>query len=171
MSALAATPDFVVDMIRERTKDVVSTPYFRASSPSLPADLTDDVALAAWMREEVTEHVNGMPVRVCDHCLNVTAHITCRVYSIRIGQGCVVFIWYACASSVCLQAISEAQIQFAHQGDMENGSVLVANTCHVCLKISKTIKRCTVCKSRFYCTRDCQIKDWPTHRLVCRALK
>lgn len=29
--------------------------------------------------------------------------------------------------------------------------------------------RCNRCHSRPYCSRDCQVKDWPTHRSECRS--
>ena len=30
-----------------------------------------------------------------------------------------------------------------------------------------SLGKCPNCSSRVYCTRDCQVKDWPSHRLVC----
>ncbi|XP_063956477.1 SET domain-containing protein 14-like [Lytechinus pictus] len=39
--------------------------------------------------------------------------------------------------------------------------------CHVCEKSFKVLKRCKSCKSTFYCSRECQIRDWPTHKLHC----
>ncbi|GFH60312.1 hypothetical protein CTEN210_16788 [Chaetoceros tenuissimus] len=30
-----------------------------------------------------------------------------------------------------------------------------------------TLSRCTRCKVQFYCSRDCQVKDWPRHKKQC----
>lgn len=27
--------------------------------------------------------------------------------------------------------------------------------------------RCSVCRSTFYCGRQCQLADWPNHKLLC----
>ncbi|XP_045206626.2 uncharacterized protein LOC123558843 [Mercenaria mercenaria] len=43
----------------------------------------------------------------------------------------------------------------------------VDTRCSTCNKQMKIMKRCTRCKSVMYCSRDCQIKDWPVHQSVC----
>lgn len=40
--------------------------------------------------------------------------------------------------------------------------------CSTCGKQLQIMKRCTRCKSVMYCSRECQIKDWPTHQIVCK---
>jgi len=32
-----------------------------------------------------------------------------------------------------------------------------------------TLKACSRCKGRKYCSRECQLKDWPTHKAACKA--
>ncbi|XP_077984635.1 uncharacterized protein LOC144439235 [Glandiceps talaboti] len=39
--------------------------------------------------------------------------------------------------------------------------------CTFCGLTKKVLKRCTGCRDIFYCSRECQIKDWPGHRLNC----
>ncbi|KAI8962678.1 hypothetical protein F5Y11DRAFT_179343 [Daldinia sp. FL1419] len=44
--------------------------------------------------------------------------------------------------------------------------------CGVCGKSEErdiTIQRCGRCKSSFYCSTNCQQKDWPSHKKLCRA--
>ncbi|XP_002732413.1 uncharacterized protein LOC100366649 [Saccoglossus kowalevskii] len=43
--------------------------------------------------------------------------------------------------------------------------------CLVCQKRGKILKRCTKCHDAFYCSRECQIQDWPSHRSSCKPLK
>ncbi len=38
--------------------------------------------------------------------------------------------------------------------------------CSICSK--KTIKKCSICKTAYYCSSDCQKKDWAKHKLVCK---
>lgn len=39
------------------------------------------------------------------------------------------------------------------------------HTCATCQ--AKAKKKCACCKKVHYCSRDCQLKDWPQHKLVC----
>jgi hypothetical protein len=44
------------------------------------------------------------------------------------------------------------------------------HACAQCKLIASVItKRCGKCKAVYYCTVDCQIKHWPTHKLNCAA--
>lgn len=41
--------------------------------------------------------------------------------------------------------------------------------CKTCLKENVKLLHCGRCKSVFYCSKDCQKKDWKSHRAVCTA--
>lgn len=47
--------------------------------------------------------------------------------------------------------------------------------CHRCHKTEKELhvplKRCTKCKKRAYCSKDCQAGDWLSHKRVCKKEK
>lgn len=43
--------------------------------------------------------------------------------------------------------------------------------CNTCRKQMTIMKRCTRCKRVVYCSRDCQMKDWPDHQLKCQTGK
>ena len=47
--------------------------------------------------------------------------------------------------------------------------VLQSRFCKVCGKEGH--KKCTNCYSRGYCSRECQMKDWPNHKEDCKKVK
>ncbi|XP_061174576.1 uncharacterized protein LOC133183660 isoform X2 [Saccostrea echinata] len=49
---------------------------------------------------------------------------------------------------------------------MENSASDVFK-CKMCKQGKQTMKRCTRCREVYYCSRECQAKDWPVHRTMC----
>ncbi|PIO64873.1 MYND finger, partial [Teladorsagia circumcincta] len=43
--------------------------------------------------------------------------------------------------------------------------------CHGCLRCSLDLKRCKGCRMFYYCSTDCQKKDWPLHKTECASCK
>lgn len=44
-----------------------------------------------------------------------------------------------------------------------------SSTLHECLQCQQAaVKKCFQCKRAYYCCRECQVKDWPRHRVDCR---
>ncbi|XP_022333750.2 uncharacterized protein LOC111130800 isoform X1 [Crassostrea virginica] len=39
--------------------------------------------------------------------------------------------------------------------------------CRTCKEKKNTMKRCTRCRLVYYCSRECQAKDWPIHKTSC----
>ena len=39
--------------------------------------------------------------------------------------------------------------------------------CSNCDKPNSNLK-CSKCKLVFYCSKECQVKDWSTHKLLCK---
>lgn len=54
--------------------------------------------------------------------------------------------------------------------DHQTGAVL--QSCDFCQKLSKNakadFKRCSSCKKAYYCSPECQNKDWPEHKKWCK---
>ncbi|KAF8066747.1 hypothetical protein FPV67DRAFT_1626779 [Lyophyllum atratum] len=46
------------------------------------------------------------------------------------------------------------------------------HTCAVCKKgpdeLKAELQQCSLCKSRYYCGRECQTSDWKTHKVTCQ---
>ncbi|XP_031554547.1 SET and MYND domain-containing protein DDB_G0273589-like [Actinia tenebrosa] len=43
--------------------------------------------------------------------------------------------------------------------------------CSYCDKTVRFMKLCTQCRAILYCSRECQIKDWPSHKKKCTKVK
>src|SRR3989337_459841 len=39
------------------------------------------------------------------------------------------------------------------------------------LDLNYTFKKCSKCKNRYYCRRECQKKDWIEHKKICEEKK
>ncbi|ALC45202.1 CG11253 [Drosophila busckii] len=63
------------------------------------------------------------------------------------------------------QNLADLEIQSKETG--AGGDVPEENTkkCATCQKVAK--KKCANCKQIQYCSRDCQLKDWPQHKSKC----
>jgi hypothetical protein len=49
--------------------------------------------------------------------------------------------------------------------------VQVLKQCASCLKLAINCKRCSICKYVVYCNKECQVKDWPAHKIICKPDK
>lgn len=52
-------------------------------------------------------------------------------------------------------------------GAMRLPVVVSLGMCKTCLKENVQLQRCGRCKSVFYCSKECQKKDWRSHKAVC----
>jgi len=57
--------------------------------------------------------------------------------------------------------------------EMDKIEIEPVKYCNCCKEIfdltGSKANRCSRCKKVYYCCRDCQVKDWKTHKLVCSA--
>lgn len=44
-------------------------------------------------------------------------------------------------------------------------------TCSGCDAAARTMSRCAACKGVPYCSRECQVKCWPSHKKICKENK
>ena len=65
-------------------------------------------------------------------------------------------------NKLCVQ---EAELE---QSDSDIDS---PNACGNCLKDGGQFPRCSGCKYVRYCSKNCQVEDWPSHKQLCRAIQ
>ncbi|XP_014789303.1 rho GTPase-activating protein gacZ, partial [Octopus bimaculoides] len=53
--------------------------------------------------------------------------------------------------------------------DSPNGKM--ESCCETCFRTNVPLKKCSKCKTTYYCSNDCQKYDWPTHKSNCKASK
>ncbi|XP_033108553.1 uncharacterized protein LOC117110079 [Anneissia japonica] len=41
--------------------------------------------------------------------------------------------------------------------------------CRTCRITKAKMLRCAQCRNAYYCSRPCQIKDWPAHKIICKV--
>ena len=51
------------------------------------------------------------------------------------------------------------------------GAKMPDKVCCKCGEKRRKLKRCTSCKVVYYCGKQCQQQDWPTHKTKCRSLQ
>lgn len=42
--------------------------------------------------------------------------------------------------------------------------------CANCTKLGEDMLRCSRCKATYYCSKECQTRDWPRHKLKCTTM-
>ena len=85
-----------------------------------------------------------------------------------------IFKWYMLYMMFYVfNLLSFASIQYEKYNKMNSmmSSVFMKSSssdeCAVCGTRNENMKRCSRCKSVFYCSRDCQVKHWSVHKLTC----
>jgi hypothetical protein len=47
----------------------------------------------------------------------------------------------------------------------QTNQIKIEKLCFSCK--NKTTKKCVKCEAAYYCTKECQVKDWSIHKLIC----
>jgi hypothetical protein len=96
------------------------------------------------------------------------ARLRDQLMSGQAVHGKLWIVYLAISSSVhtMLQGVldeykrKQSSIEKAHQTSAKH------SLCDNCGEYAAKMNRCGQCKDRYYCSRDCQSKDWPAHKKV-----
>lgn len=61
------------------------------------------------------------------------------------------------------QSLSQEQLQIH-----EDTAIRYCNRCQTLESEQQQLQKCGKCRQTLYCSRDCQLKHWPLHKIVCR---
>jgi hypothetical protein len=61
--------------------------------------------------------------------------------------------------------LTSVEMDVMHSSSVEN-----ALCCHGCGVVPNATFMCSVCKVARYCSKECQVNAWPTHKTVCKHL-
>ena len=80
---------------------------------------------------------------------------------------------YCCLSKECFEIVYE-QVGSILFRLMTEGTALAQrfeeHRCDACFRVNDKGHRCSSCKTKVYCSPECQNKDWIVHKLCCREL-
>jgi len=51
-----------------------------------------------------------------------------------------------------------------------NKSSSLIKVCQTCFHNNKPLRKCSSCQKVYYCSKECQIKNWSFHKVICRPL-
>ena len=57
------------------------------------------------------------------------------------------------------------------ESEQSDSDIDSPSACGNCLKEGGHFPRCTGCKYVRYCSKNCQVEDWPSHKHLCRAIQ
>ena len=60
---------------------------------------------------------------------------------------------------------------FFNQSSDSESDVDSPNVCGNCMKQGEEFPRCTGCKFVRYCSKKCQVTDWPSHKQLCKSIQ
>ena len=64
------------------------------------------------------------------------------------------------------------QYFFNQSSESDSESVVDSpNVCGNCMKQGEEFPRCTGCKFVRYCSKKCQVTDWPSHKQLCKSIQ
>jgi hypothetical protein len=139
----------------------------------LPLNLNDpgmDVFLFKFTKNCIKDRQG---LYLCSTCRRGTRNPIVFIHLRRDGKkrhACAAFVVACSTSPLCEAGGIELRRDFVPtsiDSPVEGTEWVKFTTCKICFVLARDNKRCSACKSQRYCSRQCQLKDWPAHRKVC----
>ena len=112
-----------------------------------------------WKNHKTVCKLNKRP-------LNLTQNVCCICYKEAAKRCSKCKVQFYC-STECQQSDWKNHKTLCNELNQTSLN-LAQDICSVCLK--EGAKRCSRCKVQFYCSKECQQKDWKNHKNVCNEL-
>ncbi|GFH61356.1 hypothetical protein CTEN210_17832 [Chaetoceros tenuissimus] len=130
-----------------------------------------------------TKKPNDGPCAACNKEGAVLQCVPCRDAGVNVffcNRECQVKLWkthkVVCKKKTC-NGDSKKEQSGASKKDKQEGNKgpqyhTEGNVCTKCLKsdadIGSKLSVCSKCNAAYYCSRKCQVEDWPTHKSKCK---
>ncbi len=83
--------------------------------------------------------------------------------------------YFTCGATACRVPVSLAVAQAEQESKQQGDQLKRVVACRACSRMSPpdgpVFKQCKGCHAARYCSRQCQLKDWPKHKPLCEATR
>lgn len=97
---------------------------------------------------------------------------SCKKYghSLKQCSGCKTALYCSvgCQRDHWPRHKASCNITRPHREKSKESSTQAKQHCSNCMTSTGTIRRCTGCKTASYCSKSCQIEQWPQHKASCK---
>jgi heat shock protein HspQ len=131
---------------------------------------TLDATLALELSQALQNHHNVIIISGSQHTTNLDELIDrlgCEPLFPSKKDLCPDGLHFTLSEQKLETLFSAIKVMLAHPQPVEQQVKSPAQPCHICQKV--TTKNCSRCKKVYYCSRECQAKDWSTHKQICQA--
>ena len=102
-----------------------------------------------------------------EHSLKLDADVSVAVQ--MLDPKLITYYCNACGNAGAGLTIDEETMAFTTRCSKSCPLLSRNCTCHCCdLPLDKAMK-CSLCKTTYYCSKECQTKDWKSHHVTCNA--
>jgi hypothetical protein len=152
-----------------------SLPHNKQSIAEMERDLSlDDLkSYVEFVNDILSQLFFSFGVAPCEICDSVDSHtfLTSQMLA-DLNLMMVMPVVPICQSRDCLATV-EHRLRKTKKKMIQTTGGQTVEGCSYCDKVSsgKALPRCGKCRSVLYCNAECQLADWPSHKLKCGTPK